>query len=326
MGRIQDKRDREREAIYNQYVVYSKTASKLLLALVSVALYIGYTIYENSNAVEGIEQQVKDEVLSTYGPFNSALYESQVSHTLDTLKYELPIVQRPIGNREFFIVAPTIFFLLTWFYWLYLNNSLRQFRVLRAYLGHRSPKSYSYPWLYWLPWQSVTVRISWQMLLELAPVAFLAFLLITFLFSREYYTLQAVLCVGLLAIPLVIHIYLFDIRFKGKEAKELVPLMILLLALALAVSLAYKVSLMRSLAEYFLYPYIVIGLVDYFLFGQSIILISLIFMPVYVVPWQFKRRKWENPGLVLLNLWSREPIGGYFGYFRDRYHELKRMQ
>lgn len=337
MGRIQDKRDREREAIYNQYVVYSKTASKLLLALVSVALYIGYTIYENSYAVEGIEQQVKDEVSSTYGPFNSALYESQVSHALDTLKYELPIVQKPIGNREFFIVAPIIFFLLTWFYWLYLSNSLRQFRVLHAYLGHGSSKSYSYPWLYSLPQRRISIVFVWQMILELGPIGFIAFLFITFLSGFEYYALQAVICSAVLIIPLIIHIYLFEVKFdlKGRENRSELEVFLLMGAFLIAVSLyntsecphflSFDISSVTDIYVYLM----AISIVERLLVGNSIIYVipfAPILLPVYTLLWITNRTAWNSPLAVLKRLLSFTPVLGYLRYFSDRYLELKRMQ
>ena len=336
MGRIQDKRDREREAIYNQYVVYSKTASKLLLALVSVALYIGYTIYENSNAVEGIEQQVKDEVSSTYGPFNSALYESQVSHALDTLKYELPVVRKPIDNREFFILCPMIFFILTCFYWLYLSNSLKQFRLLSTYLGQGGQWAFLYPWLYWLPMRCKWRRFLWQLLLELFPVAFLTFLLITFLASFEYYALQALLCVVLLAIPLIVHMYLFEVKFgyKGHEYKQgivlglLIGIFLTVHHLSTAGTIPGLSFYLPSVGNYMTY-FIAISVIERLVFGNPLItatLLTPIIAFIYAPLWLANRRKWRSPVSMLRAGLSPEPVSGYVAYFKHRYRELKRIQ
>jgi hypothetical protein len=181
------KKSLESDAVYRRYVELSKTASRVLLILISIALYTSLTIYKNWD-VETKEDDVK-----------------------------LPLLDATVTLEEFFVIVPIMFFILSVFYWVFLAKSLDEFR---AYCKHQSIHTgagkYRHPCLYELPIKRVKLKMFWQGLCETFPIWFL-FLLLPLYLGVRYLKLEVLVLTVLLALPIVVHMSIFRIRIQGSE-------------------------------------------------------------------------------------------------------------
>lgn len=219
----QSDRDFERQAVYNQYVGYSKAAARMLWVVSLLTAYLGLAMYDRSQRLTELEEErlrhIESEISEIYVPsgwnYCPAPVDIRTSPPVEQLgftrSFRLPGFDIKVDGFTFMVLGPVLYLFAVLLYWTYLKYSLVTYsRLESTSCGHLERKLPEHVWVYNLPFRLLAVRFVWKEALELSPIIFMWFL------AAEYYSLSTyhwsiwVITIPSLILPLLIHWWAFS--------------------------------------------------------------------------------------------------------------------
>ena len=207
----QSDRDFERQALYNQYVAYSKAAARMLWILLAFTVYLGYALIDRrvqfSNAVRAYERATLEWHFDRNGigdlpycptleepasgfeaggtPWFCAEWEQgssdgpgsslpQFDAKFDK-EYKLPLFGFRIHGVLLLLLGPLALAITSIVYWSYLRGArLLLGRYLEQCASGGRLRHRTHPWAYNLPLGPAGFRAIWQVAIELVPTLIVA--------------------------------------------------------------------------------------------------------------------------------------------------------
>jgi hypothetical protein len=217
MHLVRDQQARHSEAIYRQYVQFSKNASHIFTLLVLLAAYIAITQYTNWKDFAKEQAKIRIELSQVFGPFDSVRYNEQyynkIQQVLDERVYRLPIINLEISGTIYFIASPAIFFITTIGFWInlrYANKAMENIKTTSGAQWIVKP----FPWAYNIPLEAPGIVTAWQLFMELFPAIFMLLILSIYIAQINifYGSVKPLLIFSLL--PLIFHYSLFSVGYQ----------------------------------------------------------------------------------------------------------------
>ncbi len=340
----QEKSDREfeRQALYNQYIAYSKAASRAFWILLAVSVYLGYAYLDRSSQyledVAAWEECVLEAKLDYFSPHNQPICPVPVGEipefeTRFEKNYTLPVVNLSVPGVIYLAAGPIIMILITIVYWSYLRGSrVAQSRLVVLRGAPSEAALYNHPWLYNLPFGSASFRALWQIAMEVAPVMFFASVMALAVVGIGWQAVSVVTGGFVTLACISLHSNFFGVRIVTY------PVILALFPIATAVLVSIKgiPSVMgvgysdpRVLLLAFSIAILLVGTM--FIKGHSLIgYVSLPFITAMWLVTLFTRegRADRLDGWRWIVSMAREKpkLGGYITYYRLRREELRERE
>jgi hypothetical protein len=338
MHLVRDQRARQSEAIYRQYLQYSKNASHLFTLLIITAVFITITLIINWNSLSIERDKVKNEVSTIYGPTDINQYHKALQALLVLKAYRLPITNQEISGNVFYSFSPIIIFAISIGFWLNLKFSFNSINRLKLEYGSFSNNSL-FPWIFNIPLRNARLKAFWQVLIEIFPIFLLIGLLLMYLSQIDFLFIPLIILTIIIFVPTLLHIFLFDVPFHSDEGQFfIINLLAVVCGIIVYVVFSYRGEKLFLGSWGYLYAgSLLLTLFEMLLSGRSLffyIIFMPLFIPTYVMlaivsdllrhgPRHYKVWKsilpfYFNRWLDIIRYIPNQPINGYLGYIKKR--------
>lgn len=219
----QSDRDFERQALYNQYVGYSRAAARMLWVVALLTAYLGLAMYDRSQRLADLEEnslrQIESEKSEIYGPSSwdycaapgGIRTSPPVEQLVFTRSFRLPGFDIELDGLTFMVLGPVLYLFAVLLYWTYLKYSLVAYsRLEPTFCGHFERKLPEHVWAYNLPFRLLAVRFVWREVLELFPIIFIAFMVADYLSISTYQWSIWAITTPSLMLAVLIHVWAFS--------------------------------------------------------------------------------------------------------------------